>query len=447
MKLALLGGGGFRVPLVVGALLDERQHLIDEVWLHDVHDGRLATMRSLLAQLADGRPGPTIHTTTHLVEAVRGADFVFSAVRAGGLEGRVSDERIALALGVLGQETTGPAGLAYALRTAPVALDIARTVQAEAPQAWVINFTNPAGLVTELMQTVLGDRVIGICDTPSGLGKRVGALFGADGFDLVLDYVGLNHLGWLRHAWWGDRDLVAELLADDERLARLEETTIFGADWLRVLGALPNEYLYYYYFNREAVVAITASESTRGEYLLEQQAAFYAAAQADPTAALRLWHTAHDEREATYMRETRGEGEKRPDLEGGGYERVALALMRAIARNESRTMILNVRNGTTVTGLPDDAVVEVPALVGTAGPRALAVTQPSGVQLGLMQQVKAVERLVIRSVLEADETDASKAFALHPLVDSVTIGRRLFEDYRAAAARPGSGGPARDPSP
>jgi 6-phospho-beta-glucosidase len=354
---------------------------------------------------------------------------VFSAIRVGGLAGRVHDERAALDLGVLGQETTGAAGIAFALRTGPVALEIARTVAAEAPKAFVINFTNPAGIMTELMQTVLGGRVIGICDTPSGLGKRVGALYGADEFDLSLDYVGLNHLGWLRHAWYRGRDLVAEVLADPDKLSRLEEADVFSIEWMQRLGALPNEYLYYWYSTREAIASILSADATRGEFLEAQQSRFYRAATAEPERALELWTATHDEREATYMAEAREEGEERPDLSGGGYERVALALMRAIALNERAEMIVNVRNGHTLAALPEDAVIEVPSLVDGAGAHPLSIEPPGGAELGLMMQMKAVEQLAIRAVLEHDRGLAFEALAKHPLVDSVTVAEKLTEVF------------------
>lgn len=429
MKLALLGGGGFRVPLVFNALLSQHGDLIDDLWLHDTEADRLQVIRNVLTQAQGDRPGPTLHITTDLAEAVRGADFVFSAIRVGGLAGRVHDERAALDLGVLGQETTGAAGIAFALRTGPVALEIARTVAAEAPKAFVINFTNPAGIMTELMQTVLGQRVIGICDTPSGLGNRVGALYGASEFELSLDYVGLNHLGWLRHAWYHGRDLVAEVLAEPEKLARLEEADVFPIEWMQRLGALPNEYLYYWYCNREAVASILSADATRGEFLQAQQSRFYRAATAEPARALELWTATHDEREATYMAEARDEGEERPDLTGGGYERVALALMRAIALGERAEMIVNVRNGHTLAALPPDAVIEVPCLVDAAGAHPLSTEPPGGAELGLMMQMKAVEQLAIRAVLEQDRGLAFEALAKHPLVGSVEIAEKLTEAF------------------
>ncbi len=195
---------------------------------------------------------------------------------------------------------------------------------------------------------------------------------------------------------------------------------------------LPNEYLYYYYFTRDAIASITASPETRGEYLLEQQTDFYAAVSSSPGQAWASWDRVRRERNATYMQETRDEDDERAeaDVEGGGYEGVALALMAAIARDEPSTAILNVRNGATVPGLPEDAVVEVPCHVDASGPAPRPVTPLPGHALGLAQQVKAVDELVIAAVLERSETRAVEAFALHPLVDSVTTARQLLAGYR-----------------
>ncbi|MGQ4444746.1 6-phospho-beta-glucosidase, partial [Streptomyces violaceoruber] len=244
MRLTMLGGGGFRVPLVYGALLGDRgEGRVSDVVLHDLDPARLTAVTRVLAEQAAGVPdAPTVTATTDLDEALRGADFVFSAIRVGGLQGRADDERVALAEGVLGQETVGAGGIAYGLRTVPVAVDIARRVARLAPDAWVINFTNPAGLVTEAMSRHLGDRVIGICDSPVGLGRRVARVLGADPDRAFVDYVGLNHLGWLRGLRVGGRDELPRLLADPALLGSFEEGRLFGAEWLRSLGAVPNEY-------------------------------------------------------------------------------------------------------------------------------------------------------------------------------------------------------------
>ena len=439
MKLCVLGGGGFRTPYVWQALLrDAGSPRVDEVALHDVDERRLGAMVAILAELAAGFPdAPVLKPTLVLDEAVAGSDFVFAALRVGGLEGRRCDEHVALDLGVIGQETTGPGGLAYALRSVPVMVRMAETVARLAPQAYVMNFTNPAGIITEAMQSVLGDRVLGICDTPSGLGRRVAGVLGLDHTRVQMDYVGLNHLGWMRRVMYDGRDVLPELLADETRLALMEEGDVFGTDWIRRLGAIPNEYLYYYYSHREAVAAIRRSGSTRGDFLASSQTAFYDEAAGHGPGVADLWRSTVSRRSASYMAEARGGTQENPtfqrevelDPSQQGYAGVALGVMAAISRNERQSMILNVRNRGTVQALPDDAVVEVPTVVDANGVHPLSTDQPTLHQLGLMAQVKEVERRTISAALTGSRAEAVTAFALHPLVDSVSIAERLVAGY------------------
>ncbi|GGZ30454.1 6-phospho-beta-glucosidase [Streptomyces inusitatus] len=438
MRLTILGGGGFRLPLVYAALLGDRSDgRITRVVLHDVDAGRLAAVARVLADQAAGvADAPEVTVTTDLDLALRGADFVFSAIRVGGLAGRAADESVALAEGVLGQETVGAGGIAYGLRTVPVAEDIARRTARIAPDAWVINFTNPAGLVTEAMARHLGERVIGICDSPVGLGRRVARVLGVDPERAWFDYAGLNHLGWLRGVRVAGRDELPRLLADPGLLESFEEGRLFGAEWLRSLGAIPNEYLHYYYFNRETVRAYRAAERTRGAFLHDQQARFYAEMERPQTPALATWDRTRAEREATYMahnREAAGAGERdASDLESGGYEQVALALMRAIAHDRRTTLILNVRNRGALAALDAEAVVEVPCLVDASGAHPVAVSPLPDHATGLVCAVKAVEREVLAAAASGSRARAVAAFALHPLVDSVAVARRLVEAYTAA---------------
>ncbi|WP_448003361.1 6-phospho-beta-glucosidase [Agromyces bauzanensis] len=430
MKLTIIGGGGFRVPQVFEAVsADHAPVRIDELCLYDVSESRLETVGAILARLSGQRRHvPRITITTDLEDALRGTDFVFSAVRIGGTRGRIVDERTALDLGVLGQETVGAGGLAYALRTVPFMTRLAETIRRVAPEAWVINFTNPAGIVTEAMQRVLGDRVVGICDTPIGLMRRAAAAVGEAPDQVRFDYVGLNHLGWLRSMTAGDDDLLPRLLASDRALQGIEEARLMGFDWVRALGALPNEYLYYYYFTREATARIRSASSTRGEFIDRQQATFYGAPGDDP---LATWLTARHERESSYMAESRGADEQRleSDVDGGGYHEVALDLMAALATGRPATMILNVRNNSLVPQLPEDAVVEVGCVVDAGGVRPWPIAPVTGEMLGLIARVKAAERLIIGAVRDQSREQAWRAFAAHPLVDSVGVARSLLDHY------------------
>jgi 6-phospho-beta-glucosidase len=433
MRLTVLGGGGFRVPLIYRALATEPDGPeVDELVLHDLDPARLRRIVAVLEEIA-AEPGllrrPRVRSTVDLVEAVSGADFVFSAIRVGGAAGRVCDERSALSHGVLGQETTGAGGICYGLRTVPVAVQIARAVRRHAPDAWLINFTNPAGMVTEAMSAELGDRVIGICDSPVGLFRRVARALGVPLETAWFDYAGLNHLGWLRRVLVDGRDVLPDLLADDTKLAGIEEARIFGPDWLRALGTIPNEYLYYWYYNAEAVRAATESAATRGEFVLRQQGDFFDGDLAG--SSLAAWERTRREREESYMADARevseaGERESE-DLEGGGYDRVALQLMSAIANDRRTTLILNVRNVSALECLDRDAVVEVPCQVDRHGARPLAMGALDAPATGLVTAVKAVERLTIEAALAGSREGAVRALALHPLVDSVSRARGIID--------------------
>ena len=492
MKLAILGGGGFRVPLVYEAVATAATGLtVDEISLHDVDPARLATITAVVedlgAQLVAAGSAvalPRLVATTDLREAVTGADFIFSAVRVGGAEARTVDERVALGLGLLGQETIGPGGLAYALRTLPVALDIARVVAEVAPQAWVINFTNPAGIVTEAMRSVLGDRVVGICDTPIGLVRRVGRLLGTDlvageaGKDSTtasFDYVGLNHLGWLRSVTVDGEDRLPALLADDAALEEIEEARLIGKDWVRADGALPNEYLFYYLHTSDAIQRITGAATTRGEFLAKQQGDFYlaagaadgagagsssgagaepsAGADADPSAGsetgpsadscctspLDLWRSTLHEREATYMAESRDEERREEDIAGGGYQEVAMRLMTALATGRPERMILDVGNAPAddptaqriVPELPADAVIEVLCIVDGEGVHPQPVAPLELGRLGMMSTLRAAERKILEAARTGSREAAWQGFSTHPLVSSPELGRKLLEGYIA----------------
>ena len=435
MQLTILGGGGFRVPLVVRALRDASAHdLVDDVVLYDTDPLRLRAIEHVVLGLQPG--SPQVRATTSVDEALRGADVVFSAIRVDQPRdgSRTSAWRCGTACSA--RRPPGRGGVAYALRTIPVAVDLARRIAAIAPASWVVNFTNPAGMVTAAMQQVLGERVIGICDSPSGLVRRATLAAGLDPASVTADYTGLNHLGWLRSLVVDGVDHLPGLLADPVRLAGFEEGRLFGPDLLRVLGSLPNEYLFYYYFTREAVAAAGRADATRGETLAAQQAELYPRLAASADGALPAWEAARRQREEGYLVEARAEGEQRDeaDLLGGGYEQVALSVMRAVTTGEPAELVLNVRNGATIPQLSPDAVVEVPARVDARGAHPLAVSGLDEHQLGLVSAVRAVEVATLDAAATGSRDAALRAFALHPLVDSARVAQQLLDGYLAAHA-------------
>ncbi|WP_455834961.1 family 4 glycosyl hydrolase [Pseudarthrobacter siccitolerans] len=459
MRLLIVGGGGFRVPLIYRALASGPfSGMVTELVLYDVDLSRLAAVTAVLRSMpAPSVPLP-IHPTTNLPEALTGTQTVFAAIRPGGTAGRVVDETVAQDLGVLGQETTGAGGISYALRTIPHMLDLARLMKEHCPEAWLINFTNPAGMVTEALLPVLGRRVIGICDSAGGLVHRAARAAGARLPEGRLDgvgYYGLNHLGWLYRLESGGRDVLPALLSDPGALQSFEEGRLFPQPFLAGLGALPNEYLYYYYEQDKARDAMRAMAQTRGESIHSQQRELYPRLAAAGSGAFGLWEDARRSREEGYLAEARGKDEHRDedDLAGGGYERVALAAIRALSGSGEAQLILNTRNTVQPTavspaprpataapataeaaipGLPHDAVVEVPCTVTAGGALPLPQEAPPAEQLTLLQQVKEVERLTVRAAAEGDRDAAVQAFARHPLVGSGELGAALLAGYEEA---------------
>jgi 6-phospho-beta-glucosidase len=462
----IAGGGGFRVPLVYRALSSGAfAGLVSELVLFDVDPARLSAVTAVLRAMPESDGGvahgtdkrarpPAVRTTTSLPEALAGTDLVFAAIRPGGTAGRINDERVAQDLGLLGQETTGAGGISYALRTIPEMLQLARQMRELCPDAWLINFTNPAGMVTEALLPVLGRKVIGICDSAGGLVHRAARAAGMTLPDGRLDgvgYYGLNHLGWLYRLESDGRDLLPGLLSDPAALGTFEEGRLFPQPFLAELGALPNEYLTYYSQRDSAAAAMRAMALTRGESIHHQQAELYPRLASAGADAYTLWDAARRSREEGYLAEARTHGEQRDedDLAGGGYERVALAVMRALAGAGDAQLILNTPttlpsdpDGATapggtppepaIPGLPADAVVEVPCTVTPDGAVPLPQSAPGAEQLTLLRRVKEVERLTVRAATYGDRAAAVDAFSRHPLVDSPALGATLLAGYEHA---------------
>lgn len=435
-RVAILGGGGFRTPLACMALQAIADRVgLSEVVLHDLDPARLERMRLVLDGLANqvGRSLP-IRSATDLEDAVSDMDFIWCAIRVGGLRAREIDERVPIEHGVIGQETTGPGGIGFALRTVPVLLDIAEVVARLAPRAWFINFTNPVGMTTEAVQQVLGDRAIGVCDTPTALCRRVARALGRSVDALWFDYFGLNHLGWLRAVLDGPVDRLPALLADDGALAGVEEAALFGAEYVRGLGMLPNEYLAYY-VQSASVLHSLREGAGRAAFLVQQQGAFYSRAMSSPREAFQAWRAAWLEREHTYMAEVATTG--RESLDDGaavqtGYAEVAADLLEALACNRQRVMVLNVRNRSSLRFLDGQAVVEVPCIVGGHGAVPVAVGDVPAECRELMVTIKQVERYTLSAVTHGSRSAALQALALHPLVPSMAVAQRILDGYLAA---------------
>lgn len=442
-KIAVLGAGGVRTPLIVEAMARRQARLrLDELTLMDIDGERLEIIGALLRPLEQAGPGFRIVRTLDPDEALDGADFVITTFRVGGIASRVVDERVPLRHGVLGQETTGPGGFAMAMRTIPVLLDYLARMRRHCPNAWLINFANPAGLLAEAALRV-GDwpRTVGICDAPESMGRIAAALVGVPMQEIYLDYFGLNHLGWLRGVWHNQVNHLPRFIEKTQALGKAPGLP-FAPTFLAALGMIPNEYLFYYYHAREAMANQQRAGHTRGEEIagLNQQlfAELVALRRQDDFAGMQaLYHTYLTRRGETYMMRETGNNHDLSGLElqlpempaDGGYAGVALGVMEGLLGGTPRQMILNLRNDGAIWGMDAGDVVEVPVLVAKGIVRPLAVGRVPPACLGLMQEVKAYEQLTIAAAVEGSYHKAHQALALHPLVRDMGTAQAILDDY------------------
>jgi 6-phospho-beta-glucosidase len=410
MKVAVVGGGSTYTPELVSGLSGERDRIgVTELVLHDIDEERREVVGGLARRMLDrqGFAG-RLEVTGDLDRALDGADFVLIQIRVGGQAARLSDETVPLACGCIGQETTGAGGFAKALRTVPVVLEIAERVRARAAAgAWIVDFTNPVGIVTRALLDA-GHRAVGLCNVAIGFQRSMAALLGVEPARVVVDQVGLNHLTWVRAAWLEGRDVLPELLA--EHGDALAEQAGLPRRLLDELGAVPSYYLHYFYEHDEVL-----------------------AAQLDgvPRAAV----VAEIERELLELYRDPALTEKPALLErrgGAFYSEAATGLVASLVADTGDVHVVDVRNDGTLAGLAADDVVELPARVGARGPVPLPQPPLAPELLGLVQHVAAYERLTARAAVSGDPLDAKKALLAHPLVGQYPTVEELLERLRAA---------------
>ena len=446
MKITIIGAGGVRTPLVLKSFLARQERLkLTELALMDVDAEHLELIRALsIPVLEEGQA--TFHTswTTDARQALQDADYVVTTFRVGGIASRVVDEQVPLRYSVLGQETTGPGGFAMALRTIPPILEYVELVRALAPDAWIINFTNPAGLVTEAIINHAGfERAMGICDNPPAMCRAIAHFLGARPGEVFLEYFGLNHLGWVRAVHYRGEDVLPTLIAEIKNLQQEVHGLPFDPDFIEALGMLPNEYLYFYYRNREAVEHILQAGQSRAQQiaplnrrLFEQLQRIHQAegSVAEMEAAYREYLYG---RHATYMSiETGSEvhaesaGAEMDEAEAAeGYAGVALDVIGCLSNGETGTLALNVPNRGAITGMEERDIVEVSCYLARGLVRPLAIGSIPDHALGLMKRVKEYERLTVEAAVTGSYAAALKALALHPLVPSYGVARRILDDY------------------
>jgi 6-phospho-beta-glucosidase len=456
VKLAILGGGGVRMPAFVRAVLTTRPDAFGQISLFEPDPVRRDTICALAAEIGNilGHPG-VIQVTGDAIEAFTGADYVFSAIRVGGDRGRVIDEQVALRRGIVGQETTGPGGCAMALRTIPVVLSYTELLSRCAPDAVLINFTNPAGLITQAVSAQGKVRAVGVCDTPGGTVARLGQFLGAASYSLAGSYAGLNHLGWICSFRADGTERIGELLDRFEELQRFDHRFAgFDPAMVRRVGGIPTEYVYYFYDPRRYVDGVARAGASRGQDVLRLntellEAITAAFAGGDARAAWSAYDTLMGVRRDTYMRTDtegdNGQGEARARRAAagavaidsasiGGYEGLALRVIDGLAGRKDAEVIVNIPGGAGL-GLDAGDVVETPARVDTSGLTPLTVPELPLSARALVEQVKVYERGTVEAAMTGDAELASVALAQHPLVPGITAARELIGEYRAEHGR------------
>jgi 6-phospho-beta-glucosidase len=426
MKVAVIGGAGVRTPLLVGGLTASDLP-IEQIALYDVDQARLAAIGAVADRMAaKGR----VTLTASVAECVARAEVVFTSIRVGGIEQRIHDEAVSQRHGIVGQETVGPAGFAMAARTIPAMVDYARQIAEAAPRAWIINFTNPVGMVTEAMRTA-SDRVIGICDTPTELFEEVARALGLDSEACFFDYFGLNHLGWLREVYSCGEPQLHRLWSDDDLLRRVYKVPLFDSLSLKALKLLPTEYVYYYDQPTRAFDNVKRAGRSRGQVIAELTRVLFNELAAPGADLVAIYRSYLSTRSAGYMQIEAGADAPSPPAPSvglSGYDRIALGVLRAIHFNSSTIIPLSVANRGNIPDLEADDVVEVPCAVNANGARPLHVGPVPARIVPLLTRVKEYERLTVGAALTRSIDAARDAIAHNPLVRDRATADALIAD-------------------
>ena len=446
MKIGVIGGAGVRTVIFINGLLKRYKQLsIDEVVLFDTDFEKLSIIAKLCRHVVK-REGKdlVVREVYDAVDAIRGMDYIVTTLRVGGDHSRVVDESVALRNGVIGQETTGVGGFSMAVRTIPVLLDYCELIEKHAPEAWIFNFTNPSGLVTQALHNAGHHRIIGICDAPSSLKYRMCDKLGVTEEDMYVEFFGLNHLSWVKSVQVNGEEIMDKLIADDDFMSSIHELKIFDREVVRQTGMIPNEYLYYYYHREKALANINKSDMTRGmtiekvniEMMKELKAMDI---DADPEEALQIFLYYMQLRENSYMSIESGSA-NRPMLEKGslpvpegmGYAGVMLDCIEGMQSESGRTLVLSILNRGSIPFLADDDVVEVTCNVSKNGIEPVKQeTVPTMCEL-YIRLIKRYERLTVEAVAEGNEEKAVEALMTHPLINSYSLAKKLIADYNEA---------------
>jgi 6-phospho-beta-glucosidase len=409
ITLCIVGAGSSYTPELIDGILGfaPEELPVTEIRLHDIAPERLEIMAGLAGRtIAHAGREIVLRHGCALEPLLDGVDFVVTQLRVGGMAARRLDETIPLEFGVVGQETTGPGGMAKALRTIPVMLEIARTVERVAPNAFIFNYTNPSGIVTEAVRRHTGARLIGLCSGIPGLQAKVAELL-EPVFGPVQSYcVGLNHLGFLHRIVADGRDVTSEAVECLAEVAEKGEKGLMKPEVLRAVGAVPMGYLGYYLTRAEALRHARERERCRADEILAIEEAIFQEA-ADPV--------------------TVGKPAALAKRGGGGYAAVTFDFLRAIHFNQGRELVCTVTNGGAVDGIEPEAGVEIVCRVDRDGPHPLPVGPIPLAFRGLVQAVKAYETLTVAAAVQRSRRLAVQALVNHPLVGDLPTAEGLVD--------------------
>lgn len=452
MKLTIVGAAGVRTPHLVKAIVDQSQELgITELVLMDIDGEHLRLLNGVIREMFLGYEIlPDILITTDSRAALVEADFVIFTIRVGNTESRAWDESIPLKYGVLGQETTGPGGFAMAMRTIPVIIEYIKILEEVAPTAWVLNLTNPAGLITQAVTDYGFKRIVGICDTPSELFSDVARGMNIPRGELWFEYFGINHLGWIKRVLHRGRDITSEVLANDQALLRHGDSML-DPDFIRTIGMVPNEYLMFYYKHQEIVKRVQENRMTRAQIISDlNHRLFLELNKIEETgeqgAALRVYQQYSQARNRSYMKvETSNldygtllDGlweSAQEDALGGeeesatGYAGIALTVLRGLTGKLPQVIVVNALNFGAIMDLNENDIVELPCYVDVNGVHPIVVSHIPEESRGLLQIVKNYERLTIQAVRERSYKKALQALTVHPLVPDATFAKMILDDF------------------
>jgi 6-phospho-beta-glucosidase len=411
MKLAVIGAGSTYTPELVSGLVRERDRVgVRELVLHDIDPDRLEVVGGLSRRILEARGfAGGLVLTGELDRALDGADAILLQIRVGGQAARLGDETIPAACGCVGQETTGAGGLAKAMRTVPVVLDIAqRARELASHDAWIIDFTNPVGIVTRALLDA-GHRAIGLCNVAINFQRQIASHLGLPPERVLVDQVGLNHLTWIRAVWVDERDVLPDVIGGfGDALAH---EIGLPRSLIDALGAIPSYYLRYFYAEREVVQEqkMTRPRARRVAEIERNLLDMYR----DPSLA-----------EKPALLDQRG---------GAFYSEAAVALVGSLVADSDDVQVVDVRNRGALAGLADDDVVEVPARIGKGGAVPVAQDPLAPELLGLVQHVAAYERLAAAAAASGDHETARLALLAHPLVREYRLASTLTERLLASS--------------